>query len=110
MYKQGDILLIPIPFSDLQSSKKRPVIVFSNDLYNKTTDDIVVMAMTSNIQQKEYTVLITKDDLTEGEIKVDSNIRVDKIYTLSKDIVIKRIGCVNKTTIEKVKNMLEKLF
>lgn len=110
MYKQGDILLIPIPFSDLQSSKKRPVLVFSNDLYNITTEDIVVMAITSNIQPKEYTVLITKDDLIEGEIKVDSNVRVDKIYTLSKSIVIKRIGCVNKNTIEKVKNMLDKLF
>ena len=31
MYKQGEILLIPIPFSDLSSNKKRPVLVISND-------------------------------------------------------------------------------
>lgn len=35
MYKQGDILLIPIPFSDLTSSKKRLVLVLPNSKYNE---------------------------------------------------------------------------
>jgi len=40
MYSQGDILLIPILFSDLTSSKKRPVIVLSNSIYNQKTEYI----------------------------------------------------------------------
>jgi mRNA interferase MazF len=32
--EQGDILLIPIPFTDLSSQKRRPVIVISNNEYN----------------------------------------------------------------------------
>jgi mRNA interferase MazF len=31
MYKQGDILLVSIPYSDMTSMKKRPVLVLSND-------------------------------------------------------------------------------
>jgi len=30
MFDQGEILLIPVPFSDLSSVKKRPVLVLSN--------------------------------------------------------------------------------
>jgi mRNA interferase MazF len=47
MYKQGDILLIPVPFSDLTSSKKRPVLVLSNNDYNTKTEDIIAAAVTS---------------------------------------------------------------
>ena len=48
MPEQGDIVLIPIPFTDLSSQKRRPVIVISNDAYHKATADMVVVAMTSN--------------------------------------------------------------
>ena len=46
--KHGDIVLIPIPFTDLSAQKQRPVIVSSNDDYNQTAPDILVVAMTSN--------------------------------------------------------------
>ena len=82
MYKQGDILLIPIPFTDLSSSKKRPVLVMSNSEYNAKTEDVIVLAATSNIKEKDYSIIFTNSDMAEGYIKVDSCIRADKIYTL----------------------------
>ncbi|HZK44548.1 MAG TPA: type II toxin-antitoxin system PemK/MazF family toxin [Syntrophomonadaceae bacterium] len=80
MYKQGDILIIPIPFTDLTSSKKRPVLVLSNDY------------------------------LSEGNLKVDSCIRADKIYTLSQNIIVKKFGEVNEDIINKVKDKINKLL
>jgi mRNA interferase MazF len=110
MYKQGEILLIPIPFSDLTSSKKRPVLVLSNSQYNSRTKDIVVAAITSNLETKEYSIEFTSDDLVEGELKVASCIRVDKIYTLSQYIVVKRFGTVNVEILYKVKAKIDKLI
>ena len=37
MPEQGDILLIPIPLTDLSSQKRRPVIVISDDACNRST-------------------------------------------------------------------------
>lgn len=90
MYNQGEILLIPIPFTDLSSQKKRPVIVLSNDKYNEGNEDIVVSAVTSNITERDYSIIIGNDDMEEGSLKVESCIRADKIYTLPQDIVINR--------------------
>jgi mRNA interferase MazF len=109
MFKQGDILLIPIPFSDLTSSKKRPVLVLSNSEYNFKTEDMLVAAITSNLESKEYSVQFDNDDLSEGTLKVTSIVRSDKIYTLSKYIVIKKFGCVKKEIIDKVKVQLNSL-
>ena len=61
MYKQGDILLIPIPFTDLSSNKKRPVLVLSSNQYNKSADDLIIAAITSNIDEKSYAIKITDD-------------------------------------------------
>ncbi len=83
MHNQGDILLIPIPFSDLKTHKKRPVLVLSNSDYNRNNQDVLVAAITSNLEQKEYTITITSDDLDEGDLKYKSVIRADKIYSLS---------------------------
>ncbi len=110
MYKQGDILLIPIPFSDLTSNKKRPVLVLSNDDYNCKTEDIIVAAITSNLSTKDYTVMLSSSDLDEGTLKMDSCIRVDKIYTLSKSIVIGRFGAVKKYVIDAVREKLHELI
>ena len=51
MPNQRDIVLVPIPFTDLTSNRRRPVVLVSNNDYNRRGDDIVVVAMTSN--QKE---------------------------------------------------------
>lgn len=110
MYKQRDILLIPIPFSDLTSSKKRPVLVLSNDDYNNKTDDVIVAAITSNITRKDYTVIISNRDMEEGNLHVDSCVRVDKIYTLSQNIVINRFGRVKPEVLNKIKEKLNKII
>lgn len=106
MYKQGDILLVPIPFSDLSSSKRRPVLVLSNDEYNKMTEDVVGVAITSNVVDRAYGVILETTDMAEGNLKVKSSIRADKIYTISKGIVVKKFGSIKR---DKVNQVVEKI-
>jgi mRNA interferase MazF len=110
MYKQGDILLIPFPYTDLSSTKQRPVLVLSNTQYNELHQDIVVAAITSNLTEKEYSVLITANDLDEGQLKMNSLIRADKIYTFSNRIVIRKFGHLKSEVFDKVKEQIEKLI
>ncbi|WP_068674728.1 type II toxin-antitoxin system PemK/MazF family toxin [Oceanobacillus sp. Castelsardo] len=110
MYKQGDIVLIPVPFTDLTSRKQRPVLIISNNSYNVKREDLIVVAITSKLKELDYSVMIDSEDLTEGILKITSTIRADKIYTLSKNIVIKRFGQVKPEVLEDVRTKINVLI
>jgi len=110
MYKQGDILLVPIPFTDLTSTKRRPVLVLSNDEYNSTTEDVIVSAITSNIRGSDFEVIFDDEDMIEGHLPKISCIRPDKVYTLSKSIIIKKYGKLSQSKISDVKSKLVRII
>lgn len=95
---------------NLTSSKKRPVLVLSNNDYNIKTEDIIVAAVTSNITSKDYNILISNKDMQEGNLHVSYCVRVDKIYTLSQSIVIKKFGTVKPEVINNIKEKLSRLI
>jgi mRNA interferase MazF len=100
MYKRGEIVLIPVPFSDLSLVKRRPVLVISYMSHNCTNNDMIVVAITSNLQQNG--IVIETKDLLAGELPRKSLIRCDKIYTLEQRIVIKQLGIVSESVMKKV--------
>jgi len=108
MYKQGTIVLIPVPFTDLSASKKRPVLVMSNDNYNQQNQDIIVVAITSNPAQQG--IPITNKEMVSGQLPKPSVIRCDKIYTLNQSIVVKTIGSLSLAVRAAVKVEINKLI
>ncbi len=109
-FEQGDILVVPFPFSDLSTVKQRPVLVLSNNSYNTRNRDIITCAVTSNLKDSEHSVLIDNQDLKEGSIPKKSRIKVDKIFTLEQSIIKKKVARVNKRVFENVKGELGKLI
>ena len=103
VFNQGDILIVPFPFSDLTSVRKRPVLVLSSTKYNEEGEDIITCGITSNLKESVCSVLIENSNLIKGEIPVQSRIKVDKIFTLNKKIILKKIARINLDTLEKVK-------
>ncbi len=109
-YEQGEIVLIPYPFSDLSVIKQRPVLILSNSIYNSKTEDIVVCGITSNIKDSEYSVLLENKNLVNGNLPIKSRIKADKLFTLKNSLIKKRIGKVEQEILEKVNNEISKLF
>jgi mRNA interferase MazF len=106
MPEQGDIVLVPIPFTDLTATRRRPVIVVSNNRYNNSSQDVVVVAMTSNLTTAPYSFQVSSADLAEGTLNRPSRVRVDKIYTLAAKIIVKRFGKVDDPTLDRIRQTL----
>lgn len=107
MPEQGDIVLVPVPFTDLSSQKRRPVIIISNDAYHRASDDVLVVAMTSSPKATPFGFRITSSDLVEGALNRPGLVRADKIYTLARSIVIKKFGTASPRIVEKIRALIE---
>ncbi len=105
-HSQRDLVLIRFPFSNKQEFKIRPVVVMSNDDYNKKFSDFIAIPLTSNLKLRDHALLITNRQMETGVLKADSKAKVDKISSIDKETIIKKIGRINKDTYNELKKML----
>ena len=98
----GDVLLVKFPFTNLKKSKKRPVLVVKPE---NNLQDIVCFQITSNATQTNL-LKILKNDLKNTTFNIQSYIKYDKCFTLSMEIVDKKIGEVSPSILKD----LQKLF
>lgn len=94
--KKGDIVLIKFPFSDLSGSKNRPALVLIS-----RESDVVVSFITSNIIHSELGDIVLEPSLQNGLKKI-STIKISKLATLDKALVLGKIGQINSSDTLKV--------
>ncbi len=85
--KIGNLVLCEFYFSDARQSKRRPVLVFKNNL---PFDDFVGIPVSSQIHQlhaDEY--VIEQTDFMQGQLPKPSKVMIRKTFVISKQIVIK---------------------
>ena len=56
-YRQGDIVLVSFPFTDLTATKKRPALVISPNSINQQNQDLILAAITSQRTEDEHGLL-----------------------------------------------------
>jgi mRNA interferase MazF len=110
-YKQGEIVLVPFPYSDLSGSKKRPVLVVSNDVYNASFPDIVVAVITSRIGKPDvYSLTLESKDLEIGQLPEPSLIRAHKLFTVEQSRILRRFSKLNEAKLRETLALLLRLF
>ena len=110
MISQRDIVLLPYPYTDFQGSKVRPAVVISNEAFNRKSDDCVMVPLTSILKNEPYSVFITQENLESGSLIKPSRIRADKIFSVTKKLIITKIGVLDERTFKKIKSELMTIF
>jgi len=96
---KGKIVLIPFPFTDLTTTKLRPALVLFEG-----QRDVVVAFISSRVPQRpaptEIMINETHPEFKLTGLKRSSVIRLDKVATISKDLILGEIGEIG----DKLKN------
>ena len=53
-YDRGDVVLVSFVFSDESGKKLRPAVVISSTAYNRSRQEVVVAAITSNVRRRLF--------------------------------------------------------
>jgi mRNA interferase MazF len=109
MVNQRSIILVPFPYSDQSGSKVRPALVLSNDHFNKH-DDVIICALTSNIKERPYTLTITAENTVQKKLKDRSQIRLETVTRLKKELIVKEIDSIDENTFKKALDMFYTMF
>lgn len=108
--EQGDVVLVPFPFSDLSGTKKRPVLILSKTEYNQSTEDAITAGITSNIRKITGSLIIGSNNFETGNISAVSMVRADSLFTIHQGLIIKKIGKLDNVTFQKVKDKLNEII
>ena len=100
-YERRDIVLVPFPFTDLSSSKRRPALVVSPDSFNDQMQDLVLAAITSQFSE-DSALTIDQDDCVDGTLPKRSVVKPAKLFTIHSTLVLKKICALRREKLDAV--------
>jgi mRNA interferase MazF len=108
-YKFGDVVLVPFPFTNQASSKKRPAVVVSSEPYHSQWMDLILVAVSSQIRST-----LTFGDTRIGDWQAAGLLKPSVIkpilMTVESSLVIKGLGKLQKPDVEALEELLQELL
>lgn len=101
-FVKGDIVVVPFPFSDLTQAKRRPALVLIG-----FEEDLILCQITSQQVRDNHAITIEDSDYESGSLKQSSNVRPNRLFTASEQIVLYRAGQLKS---EKTNQVAEKII
>ena len=106
------IVLVPFPFDDLTASKVRPAVCLTDEI--KPHSHLVLAFITSRISAStsatDFVIDKSDADFATTGLKVSSTIRLHRLMTVTKSIVLSELGELSLAQRTEIENRLRKLF
>lgn len=108
--KPGEIVLVRFPFSDLESSKKRPALVLSQSNVTARVGVVTIAMVTSKIEGLKFPGDHRLQDWESAGLLHPSLVRMSKIATVENDLIDKSLGRLSARDIESLRAVFKKHF
>jgi mRNA interferase MazF len=108
-YSFGAVILVPFPFTDQTTTKKRPAVVVSSTEYNAERPDIVLLAITSQIRPIPAFGEVSLNNWQEAGLIKPSAIK-PIFATIEKTLVLKQLGLLAKEDKKALHDILQTII
>jgi mRNA interferase MazF len=104
-YRQGDVVLVLFPNSDLITAKTRPAVVVQADNLQTGLPQIIVAMVTSQLSRSQHpsrlTILIGTPQGQRSGLILDSVVMTDNLATVTLSAISRVIGSIEIDTLHK---------
>ena len=108
-FKAFDIVVVPFPFTDRTTSKRRPALVLSDFATFNHPLGHSVLAMITSAKRSNWPLDVNINDLDLAGLPSASIIRM-KLFTLDDQLIIRKIGHLSIQDQSHAKKSLQSLF
>lgn len=106
--KPGDVVFLPFPFTDLTTVTQRPAVVVSSEAFNAGQQDVMVLAITSQIPSmlgpEDYR--LSHEDLRLAGLPKPSIVKCGKLLTIDQRLIRKVLGRLLPQTLAQLRQHL----
>jgi len=108
-YKAHDIVVVPFPFTDKESSKRRPALVLSDANSFDAQIGQSVLAMITSAANSSWPLDVEINDLGAAGLTSASVVRM-KLFTLDHQLILRKAGALSESDSQKVGLTVKKLL
>ena len=105
-YDFGDVVLVALPFTNLQAAKQRPAVIISRKTYQQNRPDVILMAITSQVRQPLATGEALLHDWQAAGLAKPSVFK-PLIATLEQTQIVKVMGQLSNANRESLSKVLQ---
>lgn len=98
LYNIGDVILVPFPFSNLLTFKRRPAVVISSNHFNQLTSYLIIIAITSQTQKVLGLGESSIFDYQSASLVKQSTIK-PAVATIEQQLVVKKLVLYQRMTL-----------
>ena len=108
IFKPFDVIVVPFPFTDRTSVKKRPALVLSTSQFQQKSSH-VLLAMITSSENAEWPLDVEMADLESAGLSHHSRVRM-KLFTLDESLILRKAGSLSKADRKRVSESLKQLL
>jgi mRNA interferase MazF len=87
----GDVILVPFPFTDQSTSKRRPAVVVSSGAYHNERPDLVILAITSQVRPGAGIGEVAVAQWKEAGL-LKASVLKPVVATIERGLVLRKLG------------------
>jgi mRNA-degrading endonuclease toxin of MazEF toxin-antitoxin module len=107
-FRRGDVVLVGFTFSDESGKKLRPTAVISTSTYHRGRQEVIVAAITSNVERRLFGDILLAD--WDGAGLLYPSLVTGIVRTIKQSMIVRRLGSLRKSDRDAFDRELRKIL